>query len=460
MPPSDDVYLVAGSTRSTALFRTRRGYVVALGVGFMACILLNGYLRHVGNPRRFPLRSAETYQVDPDGNPFQSLTEWRALATGDFRPIYDAAMARRESPNGRMYRPELLRHHVSSFVYTPFTALLVSPLARPGVSMFAAANWVSGVNHVMWAAGGVMLLLMMTHRRPRTFGVIAVFAVHYVAYYPMAKALQLTQASVWIFFFLTLSAFLFQRRRDVTAGVALAVGVSIKPHLVVILVLLFLTPRFPWRVIVACVAGLAATTAASVWYAGIENCHEYVFETLPALSAGYAYFPNQSINGMLHRLFTQIDPAVYNLAPSVPWITAASTAFGIALLAATAIALRRTRRATGGDTLLLGFVASLVAATAASPVCWEHHLTVLLIAFAVVVNLAWQEKAFRSTCMDVALLASFLLTGFFFDTRHFGGWPMALLSGMGFYGLLIVLVCQWTLLGRSARAAASAPTTR
>lgn len=457
MPPSDDVNRVAASTRSTALFRTRRAYVVALGVGFVVCILLNGYLRHVGNPRRFALSSPDTWQIDPDGNPFRALVSWRAQITGDFRPIYDAAKGRREDASYRMYRPELLRQNLASFVYTPFTALLISPLARPGVSMFTAANWVSGVNHVMWFVGGIMLFLMITPGRSRTLGDAALLAVHYVAYYPMAKALELTQASVWIFFFLALSAFLVQRRRDAAAGLALAVGVSIKPHLVVILVLLALTLRFPWRVILACIGGLVATTAASIGYAGVENCRDYLFETLPILSAGYAYYPNQSANGMLHRLFTQTDPEEFNLAPAVGWIKVASAAFGLAVLAVAAIAFRRRREATDNDdALLLKYALAITAATIASPVCWTHHLTVLLIALCAAVRFLSTHPDMRSRAVDAALLASYLLTGFFIDTRDVGNGVVALISGPGFYGSLMLLACLVALVWRGPASAVEA----
>lgn len=448
MAANDDHAAAAIAGRPNALFGTWRTYAVALGVGFGACVVLNGVLRHLGSPARYPLLAADTYQVDPDGNPFRALTDWRPIDTGDFRPIYDAARGRREDSDFRMYRPELLKQNVSSFVYTPFTAFLVSPLARPGVSLHTAAGWVSGINHLMWAAGGVMLLLMMTHRGQRPLVLIALFVVHYVAYYPMAKALQLTQASVWIFFFLALSAYLFRRRRDIPAGAALALGVSIKPHLVVILVLVALTPRFPWRLIVSAIVGLVVTTGASMWYAGIWNCRDYVFETLPVLSAGYAYFPNQSINGMLHRLFTQTDPETYNLAPAVGWIKTASAVFGLALLAIAAVGCRRRREAAGDDALVLKYALAITAATIASPVCWMHHLTALLIAFAAGVGYLRANPAARTRVVDALMLASFLLTGFFFDTRHLGNGAIALLSGPGFYGALILFACLLALAWR------------
>lgn len=441
--------------RRRPLFTSLWSYLPAFAVGFAACVVGSGLLRHFGNPVRYPLVENgrpvwSTFDIDPDGNPYAALFKWRAQVTGDFRPIFAAAKELRDDPHARIYHPEELKQNLASFVYTPFTAMAASPLVRPGVSRFAVANWVSAVNHAMWVAGGALLILIALRGRPITPAWVALLVLHYVLYYPMAKALQLTQASVWIFFFLTLSAFWLQRRRHVLAGAALAVGVSIKPHLAVVLIAMSLARGFPLRMIISCLVGLALTTAASVWYAGWDNCVDYVTRVLPILSAGYAYYPNQSLNGLLHRMFTSTDPRAFNLAPNIAWIKTVCAAYGIAVQAVAVIVLRQARTPRSDERLVLAYATLLVAATAASPVCWLHHFTVLLIAFAAAVGLCLRHPVLRSRGVDAALFASFLLTGCFFDTRWLGNGAVALLGGLGFFGMLMLLVVLLVLSRRLA----------
>lgn len=451
------------------LFRTRRQYVITLGVGYGVCILITGLFRHYGDPKNYPLLRTrgpvptpawQTFQVDPDGNPFDSLTNWRAIITGDFIPIFEAAKGHRADPGFRMYQPEQLRQRRASFVYSPFTALLVSPFARPGISMYTAANWASLVNHLLWIAGAVLLFAMATHERRRTASDVLLFALHYVAFYPFAKALQLTQASIWIFFLLTVSAFLFQRNRNWSAGLTLAVGISIKPHLLAVLAVLALIPRFPRSMLCSCLVGLIVLTGASVWYAGVDNCRDYLFATLPVLSAGYAFFPNQSFNGLLLRLFTDVNPAVFNLAPPVGWIKLVSGLCGLSVLALTWLLCRGRARSPSHDTNVLCYAAVIAAAVVASPVCWIHHLTALAIPFCAVLSHLGRHGDQRRRWLDAALFVSFLLVSFYFDSRYLGGWPAALLSGLEFYGALLLLACLLTLTCRQSAPAAQAPAAR
>jgi len=451
------------------LFRSRRQYALTLAVGYAVCIVLTGLFRHYGDPEKYPLlltggglpRLAwSTFQVDPDGNPFESLTNWRAIITGDFSPIFDAAKGRRADPNFRMYQPEQLRRGSASFVYSPLTALAISPFARPGVSMYAAADWVSLLNHLMWAGTFVMLYAVVSRGRPQPFRDALLLGLHYLLFYPLAKALQLTQASVWIFFFLAASTYCLQRGRHLVAGLTLAVGVSIKPHLAAIPLVLALTPPFPRKVLMSCLLGLVLTAAASVAYAGWHNCRDYLFVTLPTLSAGYAFFPNKSLNGLLLRAFSEVDPAVFNLAPAVPWIQTASAVFALCVLASAAIVLRRRPHRPSPELDSMRFATALTAAVVASPVCWEHHLTAMFIPLCVGVSYLRLYPGQRRPWLDAALLCSFLLTGFFFDSRYLGGWPIGLLSGLEFYGSLLLLLCLLCLSRRASLAEADAVATR
>jgi hypothetical protein len=375
------------------------------------------------------------------------------MSTGDFSPIFEAARDRRLHPEAPLYRPDELPDRPASFVYTPFTALVATPLA--GGDLRTAANAVSILNHVLALAAFVLIVLTITRNARPGWRETLVYGLHYVAFYPLAKALQLTQASVWIFFFLTLSVFLLSRKRTAAAGLALALGVSIKPHLVFIPLLLVAVPGFPRRLIGSCLAGLTVTGGLSLWYAGLDNIRLYVFEALPVLSNGSAYFPNQSVNGLLLRAFTSADPAAFSLGPAVPWINTFTTLFGLGVLALALLACRR-RRTTGLESDLLCYGIAITASVLASPLVWEHHFTALLMPFALVVRRLRNNPEDRTPVLDAALLVSYVLVSVFVDTRYAQGW-LALFSGFQLYGSLVFLGCLVWLMWRPGLAAHRAP---
>lgn len=397
-------------------------------------------MRHTGDPAAYPLAGgvgalAETY--NPGRHAFRAWWSWGAISHGDFDPILNAARELRADPDARIYRPGELSEERAAFVYAPFSALLLWPFAAAEQDPEAVADGASVVGHVLALAGLVLLFgVAFPGVRPGAFATGA-FVVHAALFYPLAMALHLTQAGVWIFACLALATWLTTRGYSLAGGLALAVGVSIKPHLVLVPCLLAVVPGFPRRLLVGCAAGIAATTAASLAFAGWTNCVEYVTEALPTLSAGYAYFRNQSFNGMLLRVFTEQDPAVFDLAEPVPLLKAAASALGLTLLVVTALASRRAASRGASPAVLLGI--AIAAVVLASPVCWFHHLLLLAPPLAVGVASLRARGASPTTPVAVLLLLGGVLAGSFFDGGGLDNGVASLASGFAFYGGLLVL---------------------
>ncbi len=448
--------------------------LVFLLAGYLATTAINGLLRHARDADQFPLLGeARTYTFEPWHNPYRAYWHWHVIPNydGDFLPIFEAATGRKSGPDFPIYRPEQLKEGRASFVYTPFVALAVSPLAPEPAELDArvqryrerlppeevqdtealearafryfreqAADRVSVLNHVLWLLSAGLLFAITFHRTRITPWGVGLFLLAFLAFYPLAKALQLVQASVWIYTFLVVALFALQRGWLTVSGLALALGVSIKPHLVVVPVLLWFLPGFPRRVPLVCFGAVAAAALVSVVYAGWENSITYAFETLPILSSGYAYYPNQSFNGLLLRMLTDADPADFNLAtPNTP-IKIASSLLGLGLLGAAAWAAWPP---AGGGThrQALRLALLLAAATIASPVCWMHHLTAFLPAVALLMNDRLRLTGWWGGWRETAALAGFLLISSYFDGRALSGFPAAFLSILPFYGgALLVLV--------------------
>lgn len=444
-------------TASSPLFRSPLTYAIALGVGFVACFLLNGLYRHLGNPERFPLVGKNrTYVIEDGRNPFEALVHWKSFPyyDGDFRPLYDSARGHAWEPGFRMYQPDQLKEGRAAFVYTPLAALMVRVYLNPDMTQETASNIFSIANHVLWLGAGVLLCLVLVHGRAAPWWIYALFVVQYLAYYPLAKALQLTQAGIWIYFFLALSTFLLQRSLYIPSGIALAFAISIKPHLVVIPVLLALAPRFPWRQVIACFATLFALALVCLLYAGWDNCWDYVTKALPTLSAGYAYYPNESINGLLLRLFSGQDPANFNLSTRIDWIVRASTVFALAVLVVAWWAMRRRASQPRALDNTLCLAVAIVAGTVASPVTWRHHFAVLAVALVVIANWLWHHPGMRRWRLELPLFISYFAVAWYFDSRYFYGFPGGFLSAPGFFGALGIFGCIVWLSRRQQEASA------
>jgi len=417
-------------------------YAAWLVAAALLLTLVQGLMRNYGDSEQFPLTRPVTYSVDPGYSPYHALYKWDAIYWGDFQPIFEAAQGYRIDPNFKMYQPDQLKAGRASFVYTPFVAMCVHPISEvrrtPERDLKRAANKVSILNHWMWLGTGAMLLLIATHRQRIRALFVGAFLLHFLLYYPFATALQLTQASIWITFFLVASLLLFQRGWMVAAGIALALGVSIKPHLVVIPILLIFIPGFSRRMLVACFAGIGTAALASLSYAGLQNCLDYGLKTLPILSAGYAYYPNQSINGLLLRLLHDYDPADFNLVAPHSEVKLLSSVFGLGVLGICyAMGFRRPAKAGRAEDLMM-FALLIAAGTVASPVCWYHHLAALTGPICVALNRLWSNPEQRTRWTEGLLFASYALTAYYLDTRYLRGFPMAFLSVLAFYGGLIL----------------------
>lgn len=425
----------------------------ALAVGYCLCLLLGGWLRHQTDPASYPLGQVSTYR--PGLHVYRTWFDWSPMSTGDFRPIVVAAEGRKADPDYAMYRPDELKAQLASFVYTPFTALVLSPLVGTEDDRAQVYATIGILHHLLGLVALWFLFQVLCAGRPPRLRLGVPYLLCCLLFYPLAKTWALTQAGIWIFFLLATSAFLLHRGRYFGAGLALALGASIKPHLVVIPLVLACVRGMPRRLLGACALGLIATTLASLLYAGWDNCTDYVFRALPTLSAGYAYYPNQSFNGLLLRLFTEHDPAVFNLATPIPWIKVVATTLGLTLLVVTARTARRSCDGSQREQVLRVFAVTTAAAILASPVCWYHHYVTLAIPLVVAARTLLEARPATSSGPGWLLLSGGLLLSFHFETQGLGNGAWALLSGVSLYGALLVWAVGLSLLSNPDHKATS-----
>jgi hypothetical protein len=96
---------------------------------------------------------------------------------------------------------------------------------------------------------------------------------------------------------------------------------------------------------------------------------------------GEAFYPNQSMNGLLNRLLfngsaLQFDPS--SLAPFHPWVYA-GTCLSFIVLVLTALVAPSSVGERGGT---VDFCVVALSITLAPSIAWEHHYGVLLPIYA------------------------------------------------------------------------------
>lgn len=259
-----------------------------------------------------------------------------------------------------------------------------------------------------------------------------------LTFYPVVKAFTLGQIQVWInaLFALSLLAWALGWR---FAGGALIGAISlIKPHYGLFLVWAIL--RREMRFAAACTLTIALGLAASIAVYGFANHLDYL-RVLSFLSQhGEAYYPNQSVNGVLNRLMSITDPQAYvsldlpagQFPPFTAWIWAATISSSLALLLFAL--LRPHLQSDRGRLIDLSLMA--VACTMASPIAWEHHYGVTLPIYAFLLATCIGDGR-RLAWLGISYV---LLSTYIPATNLLAGSPLNLLQSTLFAGAIVLIL--------------------
>lgn len=208
-----------------------------------------------------------------------------------------------------------------------------------------------------------------------------------VLFYPLVKSFNLGQIQTAMALLAAAALLAWQSDRKVLAGLCIGVCCAVKPQWAIILVWGAL--RREWAMVAAAGAAAAVFVLSS---AALYGAHHYVdyLSVLSYLSQhGEAYYPNQSVNGLLNRLTFNGQSLVFDVNgfPDYhPVVYAGSLAASAAILAIALWPCRSSR------TEVCDLAAIMLAATMASPIAWEHHYAILLPIFALLAPLAAAEK--------------------------------------------------------------------
>jgi alpha-1,2-mannosyltransferase len=268
---------------------------------------------------------------------------------------------------------------------------------------------------------------------------VAVAAFATLTFYPVMRAYANGQMQTWLNAAFAASAWCWATGRRGTAGALVALSCAVKPQLGVFVAWGLL--RREWR-FVAALAGVALLLlASSVGLYGWAAHVEYLGMLRFLGERGEAFFPNQSVNGLLNRWLFNGDI----LSWKQPWVdhfppfdlrVFLPTVVGSVVLLALGIVPPRDPARRGS---LVDFSLMALAATMASPIAWEHHYGVALPIFVA----AWfgcVAGAPTSRARAAALGVSYVLVAnCFWVTKALAASRLNVLQSYLFFGAIVLL---------------------
>ena len=334
------------------------------------------------------------------------LSNARPSTKNDFTSYYVAGLALRKASPAALYYPEpvgsllaqasnehpwidLARsagiENPNYYLYPPLFAVLFAPLT---LLPYEAA-------YLVWVALGAALLFasvwMLIRQddaarqdRLRSPGFLlpaAALVLMACSFYPVSRTVAVGQSSLLMLALMT-GAFVALSRdgtaspegsrcRDILGATALACGILLK--LTPALLLPWLVFRRRWRALAWCGVALAVLLGISVATAGLESHQVYFGRMISKLSGGTAFYPNQSISGMLARAAGGEMRLADLVDPASPQVLIARLAALVLMVGGLLLIWRRRLDDTHAFSLLV------LITLAISPISWEHHYVLALI---------------------------------------------------------------------------------
>jgi hypothetical protein len=342
----------------------------------------------------------------------------------------------------------------SSFIYPPSAAVIMAPF---GITAHAAGNTILATKLVdltgrVCVAITLILALFVFRQNETKLKWLLVTALTLLAFYPIRWMLTCVQVQSLITALLVIAIVFYAQSRSFIAGLLIGIAACLKPHLAILAV--FACFRKDWQLLLAMLISPLIVIATSLYFSGLAPWIEYLSEIMPIMSTGYAFYPNQSVNGIVHRWLGH-DP-VFTFGPGTAIISFATNLNAIIFTLIAVCPRILTRRykqtvAQATSPISVQFFSritdigiALLAVTLASPIAWEHHFTWTIVLFSACTVIAMNISQLGKYLPVLAI--SYVLMGTYFlpIKTASAGW-LSLLNSPGFAGAIILLVTVWIL---------------
>lgn len=394
------------------------------------------------------LRYARTYALYPTG-----ATE--IVGTDSWYPMIEAIEHVRENPEVPLYSTVFFDES-TKFQYPPTSLLLLEPVQA--LSRLWSVQTLVILNHFSWACVllvGVFTSMLFYKRTliqfrselsdPPISKRIALYCgilLLTFSFYPIARSFFLGQIQTQITLLATAALLAWHYERKKTAGLLIGLICTMKPHWGAILLWAWL--RKQWGAALAGTLAAIAMAGISVSVYGLHHHMDYL-SVLSSLSRhGEAYYPNQSMNGLMHRLLCNGDNLKFQsdgFPPFHPVVYGATLISTIVILGAALI--WKCRKVSGSG--INEFAMIMVSTTMASPIAWEHHYGILLPVFAIVTPVALSRRVFGKWTIPYLVIAFFLASQRLGIVYGFGHTPLNILQSHVFFSGIMVLTMLYVI---------------
>ena len=366
------------------------------------------------------------------------------------------------------------------FQYPPTTLLPLMVLDSLGVelglqgelfhaSLFASIGGVAVVTTMLalsFRRSPALESFMTRPRAPLYLGGGVVVGT--LTFYPIMTAYQLGQIQLVIDLAVCVALWAWMSGRKGAAGAAMAVAALIKPHYALVLAWSLLRREHRFSVGMLLV-GVPAGLHSLIVFGFAEH-----LDYLKVLSFigrhGEVFWANQSMNGLLNRLFTDTDSVTFDMNGFAPFSPAV---YGGTLVSTVALvvlglgyrpgwlrrdgpgldALSRSRAST------LDLSTAIVVLTIASPVAWVHHYgalwPIMVVALMTVAEVCVRRADTRSgVLLGLTGASYFLVSNYFSSFETVARMGLSLVQSHIFIGGLLLLAA---LIGARAALGTSPP---
>jgi hypothetical protein len=263
-----------------------------------------------------------------------------------------------------------------------------------------------------------------------------------LTFYPVIRGYSVGQIQVWINSIFAIIFWCWMKDKKAIAGALTGIICLIKPQYSIILVWAMF--RKQWTFVLPFAAALLVGLLASLSVFGLKDHIDY----LPVLSFlskhGDAYYPNQSINGLLNRLFQNgniLDWQETAWPPFNLWVYGGTLISSIALISMALFwPMRKSEKGS-----IVDFSIVALTCTMASPLAWVHHWGILLPIYAFLLPTLLKRKIFGRMTLAYLAISYVLTSNNFAISKALADTPLNIAMSYLLVGGSMVLVCLYFL---------------
>ena len=288
------------------------------------------------------------------------------------------------------------------FQYPPSSLLIIYLLQGAFQSWYGVLKYISWISVVVTAFFAIKIfnvgLKDNTIDRSRNyfskFDLITRSVVLFclaLTFYPVVKSYSLGQIQTWLNAIFAILILCWMKEKKAISGILAGIICLIKPQYFIIFLWGLLRKQRIFVLTFALVVIFGLLVSISLF--GITDHIDYLNVLSFVSKHGEAYYPNQSMNGLLNRLLlngNNLEWKAHSFAPFNPFIFLGTiTSSAVLILMALFWPTRVKER--GG---IIDFSIVALTSTLASPVAWEYHYGILLPIYAFFASLSVKVENF------------------------------------------------------------------